>query len=221
MKILVTGGGCREYIDGVRYIGNSSSGKTAAGLVNSAVARACEVTWLGSRYAQKPTADCVRLEFDSFAELAEILQQQLTNKHFDVVFHAAAVSDFRIAEVVVDGQSFLADKQGKISGGEELNLRLVKNPKLLDSIKNWSKNKQLCLVGFKLTNGNSEQQQQAVQRMLKRQVVDYLAHNDLSDITEQMHYFNLYQANSGLPLRCAGEQALLDHILDRMEKSEL
>ena len=44
MKILITGGGCREAIDGVRFVTNMSTGRTAAFLADALSAHGAEVT---------------------------------------------------------------------------------------------------------------------------------------------------------------------------------
>ena len=57
-RILITGGGTREPIDSVRYIGNHSTGRTAAVLADELAGAGHEVTWLGRGSCDKAQERC-------------------------------------------------------------------------------------------------------------------------------------------------------------------
>jgi phosphopantothenoylcysteine decarboxylase / phosphopantothenate---cysteine ligase len=97
-RILVTAGGTREPLDAVRYFGNRSSGRMGVALAEEARRRGAEVTLVASNLSvaaprgidvvEAPTAADVEREVGARADGA------------DVVLMAAAVADYRPAEVL-------------------------------------------------------------------------------------------------------------------------
>ncbi|WP_395374316.1 bifunctional phosphopantothenoylcysteine decarboxylase/phosphopantothenate--cysteine ligase CoaBC [Marinicella sp. W31] len=194
-KILITAGGTREYIDGVRYIGNMSSGKTGAQMADYFSAQGYQVTWVGARDAQRPQRDCQQLPFETFSELQTLLQQQLSNTHFDAVIHAAAVSDYSIDSLSVCDEQANVCRQSKLPTADSLNISLKKNPKLIKQLGQWSTNPDITVVGFKLTNSQCMQERlQAVKKLIEQPHIALVAHNDLAEITPQQHGFELYSS---------------------------
>jgi len=209
-SILITAGGTREPIDSVRYIGNMSSGRTASSLADELTATGHNVTWLGARDAVRP-ASTSKLEFyNSFSDLASRLQTLLGSGEYDVVIHAAAVSDFSVADVETGNGDAVSVAGGKLSSGSDLVLRLKRNPKLLDRLKDWSANPALQVIGFKLTDTDDPRQRLvAVRKQLDNPVVDAVVHNDLADISATGHKFCLHTSGNR-PVICenGGELAI-------------
>lgn len=194
MKILITAGGTREYIDGVRYIGNSSSGKTGAALADYLTRQDHEVMWLGAQSAIRPQEQVRQICYETFDGLADTLQNTLATDCFDLVFQAAAVSDFKVTAVELDGQSFAAGRDVKLPTADEVKLILAKQPKLVSAIKSWSKNPNIQVVAFKLTNCPDQQvRKQAVEKLISQEGIDWVAHNDLQEISANSHAFQLYK----------------------------
>lgn len=219
MNILITAGGTKEYIDGVRYIGNSSSGRTGAQMTEYLMSKGHHVTWLGAKDAIKPATASVFITYETFDDLAAGLQKTMAEQHFDVVFHAAAVSDFKVTAVILNNTVVPAGRDCKLPTSDHANLRLERNPKLIDSIKSWSKNPELLLVGFKLTNTASDKAvKKAVNRLIERGHVDCVAQNNLPDITEHQHILNLHHAD-GRSEVCPSPEDLCDRILNLMEQA--
>ena len=193
MRVLITGGGCEEPIDGVRYLANFSTGTTASFLADYFASRHHEVTALMAFRATRPFVPIRLLGFRSFSDLSETLQGLLEREDFDLIVHAAAVSDFSPEAIVVDGVSSPAGSAGKIESGAEAFIRLRENPKLIDSLKAWSQNARCAIVGFKLTNGaGGREREGAVQALLKRSRADLVVSNDLSEISGDVHPFACY-----------------------------
>ena len=157
-RILITAGGTREPIDSVRYIGNMSSGRTASRLADELTDAGHQVTWLGAENAVTPRRACAISRFNSFNELSQQLQSLLAAGEFDAVVHAAAVSDFSVESVLTQEGDSLKNQSGKLSSKSGLLIRLKPNPKLLDSIRAWSRNPQVRVIGFKLTDTEDHQQ---------------------------------------------------------------
>jgi phosphopantothenoylcysteine decarboxylase/phosphopantothenate--cysteine ligase len=96
LHVLVTAGGTREPIDPVRYVGNRSSGKQGHALAAEAAARGAKVTLISTvDLPVPPQADVVRVE--TAAEMEDAVHAAEASA--DVVVMAAAVADFRPAQV--------------------------------------------------------------------------------------------------------------------------
>jgi phosphopantothenoylcysteine synthetase/decarboxylase len=191
MKVLFTSGGTEEAIDGVRRISNSSTGRTGAILAAYFAGRGDDVTLLRSEGAVSPRAATDELivkesTYLSYADLWKSLRDQLGSEDWDAVVHLAAVSDYRVAEVSVDGVPFPPGGPGKIGTGREVILKLEPTAKILDSLRDWSRNKTIIVVGFKLTDGADGAEAQ-VNAQFARGGVDYVVHNDLAGISSKTH----------------------------------
>ena len=221
MNVLITGGGCSEKIDDVRLITNFSSGKTALLIARTvhALNPAAAIDLLLSERAVQPKISSFRKarfngqnaraflpwlsvkNFSSCDDLKKLLRTALLEKSYDFVFHAAAVSDYTVQSVVVDGKEFLAGKIHKISGAREVLLRLKKNPKLLEAIPRMAKkaNAAARVVGFKLTSfASQEERAAAVQKLFDaKNPPDFVISNDLSEITAKSHPCVLWHNESG------------------------
>jgi phosphopantothenoylcysteine decarboxylase/phosphopantothenate--cysteine ligase len=96
LHVLVTAGGTREPIDPVRFVGNRSSGKQGHALAAEAAARGAKVTLVSTVDLRVPPhADVIRVE--TAAEMEEAVHAAEASA--DVVVMAAAVADFRPAQV--------------------------------------------------------------------------------------------------------------------------
>ena len=91
MRLLITTGGTREYIDPVRFITNASSGRMGYALTRAAVKAGHKVTLISASDLQPP----VGVEFVGVDSAAEMFGA--VKKHFprcDCLIMAAAVADF-------------------------------------------------------------------------------------------------------------------------------
>lgn len=193
MKILITGGGCREAIDNVRCVTNTSTGKTSAIIADYFSRQGCQVTVLTAASAIKPQEDCVIRSFVSGADLGQLLEEELTTHEYQLVIHAAAVSDFIPETVIMDGVSVAAGPEGKIPSGSSMTITFKAAPKLADRIKGWARDgghKEPTVVCFKLTSGaDSEKVLAACHAILSRGAADFVIANDILNITAKSHPF--------------------------------
>jgi len=216
-SILITAGGTREAIDSVRYIGNMSSGRTASRLADELTDAGHRITWLGAESAVTPNRPCAMLRFYSFDDLASQLQTVLAASEFDAVIHAAAVSDSSVASVHTQAGDQRDGRTGKLPSKSDLMLRLTPNPKLLDRIRGWSKNPEVRMIGFKLTDTKDLQQRYAaVKKQFDDSDVDAVVHNDLTDISDTAHPFCLHRPLQA-PVSCLDAEALAKTINNLME----
>jgi phosphopantothenoylcysteine decarboxylase / phosphopantothenate---cysteine ligase len=96
LRVLVTAGGTREPIDPIRFVGNRSSGKQGHALAAEAAARGAKVTLVTTvDLPVPPHSDVIRVE--TAAEMEEAVHA--AGPSADVVVMAAAVADFRPAQV--------------------------------------------------------------------------------------------------------------------------
>jgi len=216
-RILITAGGTREPVDSVRYIGNMSSGRTASRLADELTDAGHKVTWLGAEHAVGPGWPCKVERFSSFKDLAIQLQNLLSENDYDAVIHAAAVSDFSVAGILTQAGEPLDSIDGKLSSDANLLLRLERNPKLLDRIRNWSKNPDLRVIGFKLTDTEDMQHRlDAVKKQFDHSKVDAVVHNDLSDIRREVHRYFLHVPMRA-PVLCVDSTVLATKLNQWME----
>ncbi len=135
MRILVTAGPTREYIDSVRFITNGSSGRMGYAIAAAAARRGHDVTLLSGPVAQRVPAGTKVVPFVSVDELAAAMR-----KHFpkaDAVVMAAAVGDFR-------PESISKRKLRRADG--PITIRLVPTPDVLASVAARKRKGQIVLA---------------------------------------------------------------------------
>lgn len=95
--VLVTAGGTREPIDPVRFIGNRSSGRMGYALAAEAARRGARVILVSAPSSLTPPAGCEVVGVTTAAEMRDAVMARLPEA--SIVMMAAAVSDYRVAEV--------------------------------------------------------------------------------------------------------------------------
>ncbi len=199
MRVLITSGGTEERIDGVRSISNFSSGLTGATIADYFHQQGAEVISLCSHKSILPKSDVEKIMFSSFKDLDHSLQTILGNKQIDLVVHLAAVSDFSVDSIQIGENHYLPENLDKIGSTEEMSIKLKKNFKIIDRIKDYDSSKKAKLIGFKLTNNaTTYQADKAISRVLQKGKVDYLVHNDLSAIDGQKHIATIYNKDRSI-----------------------
>lgn len=197
-RVLVTSGGTKVPIDGVRSITNTSTGATGAAIAEQFARSGYDVTLLHASDAIVPAAPAItRLPFTTFGELADALARTLTTERFDAVIHLAAVSDHDVDQVVVDGRPVPINPAGKLDTGDAMEIHLKRNPKLLPQLKALGGD-DLVTVGFKLTNGASDDERVAAVSAIASGT-DLVVHNDAIEIGDGRHAATIYRTGSGKP----------------------
>ena len=135
LRIVVTAGPTYEPIDPVRFIGNSSSGKTGYWIAEEAAHRGAEVT-LVSGPTQLPDPFGVRtVRVQTALEMQDVVEDAANS--CDVVIATAAVSDYRPAQA--------AKQKVKKEEGPSA-IELERNPDILAGLG--EKKGKRMLVGF-------------------------------------------------------------------------
>ncbi|MCR5494753.1 MAG: hypothetical protein K6F15_03870 [Treponema sp.] len=197
MNILITGGGTEEAIDNVRSICNFSTGRTSTFLADWLSKKGHTVTALMAERAIKPEVSekLSVITFKSFQNLSDSLEKLCSQNKWHLIVHAAAVSDFSVASIEMNGKVYKPGDFTKISSDSEPIIRLKRNPKIVDSIKKWCGKdaEKTILVAFKLTSQASEEERKiALDKVFDSSgrgifSPDYVVSNDLSEITKELH----------------------------------
>ncbi len=163
-RVLVTAGGTREPLDSVRFLGNRSSGKMGVALADEALARGAEVTTILSNTLVRPLGG-TQIDAPTAADLAAATTKAAADA--DIIVMAAAVSDFRPAEV----QTTKRERSGT------WDLRLEPTEDVLAGIAAKRRDGQL-IIGFAAEDGEDIAR---AQQKRERKGVDLIVLNDISD----------------------------------------
>ncbi len=124
-RVVITAGGTREPIDPVRYVGNRSSGKMGMALGEAALDLGAAVTVVHGPLSVPLPLGVESVPVETAVQMGDaVLARQ---PETDVLIGAAAVADFRPAEVA--GQKI--KKKGDAEG---LVITLVRNPDILAEV---------------------------------------------------------------------------------------
>ncbi len=217
MKILLTFGGTREYIDAARFITNLSTGRTGRILAERFAARGCKAVCLCARGAERPAGRNISLnEFTTFKDLDLGLRRLLKTEPFDAVVHLAAVSDYSPASIVAGGKKFRPGSAVKLdSKAQQMTLVLKRNFKIIDRIKKYAaagRQPEPLLTGFKLTSGAKAAV--VLEKVLALSSADLVVHNDLAEMKKK-RVFHLYRKGGKLA-DCGGPEELADRLLSEI-----
>ena len=167
MKILITAGGTREYLDPVRFLSNASSGKMGYALARAAVNAGHNVTLIAANTTLKPPAGTTVIDVVTSDDMFKAVKGEFEN--CDCLIMAAAVSDYKPAA------------QSKTKLKKELSV-LSLNLKPTKDILKWAgrhKKKEQRLVGFALEDNNLFEN---AEKKLKSKKLDMIVANEPSAI---------------------------------------
>ena len=165
LSVAITAGPTREAIDPVRYISNHSSGKMGFALATAFAERGANVTLISGPVNLLTPQNVTRVDVTSAQEMCQAaLKSAVKNQIF---IGCAAVADYRLAEVS-------AQKIKK--SGEELSLKLIRNPDIIAEVAHLSENRPFT-VGFAAETQNLADY---AQDKLQRKNLDMICANDVS-----------------------------------------
>ena len=166
-KIIITAGGTTEKIDEVRSIANRSSGKMGIALAEECYLRGADILLFRAKNSVKPRYLIKENIFETTEDLYSLIKKNIKNT--DIIFHVAAVSDFKV-------ENYL---KGKISSKKSLSLKLAPQIKIIDQIKKLSS--RVVLIAFKAEYSLEEKEliNKAYERLEESQA-DIIIANDIS-----------------------------------------
>lgn len=167
MKILITAGPTREYIDDVRFLSNASSGRMGYCLANAAIAAGHEVV-LVSGPVDLPVPEGAHVTLiETTAELRQACLELFPA--CDGVIATAAVCDYRPHERII----------GKITKtGQPITLELTETSDVLAALGDQKQHR--WVVGFAL---ESQDPRKNAMRKLRMKQCDCIVLNDTSAIS--------------------------------------
>ena len=190
MKIIITTGPTREYIDSVRFITTASSGKMGCALAAEAVAAGHDVTLITGPTAIDPPAGCEVIEFVTVKELAQALDDRFDD--CDALIMAAAVGDFTVGRVgQSEAKSHLQSQKkvglrfasshptdaGKISrSAGAIQITLTPTEDILAGLGRRKRRDQI-IIAFAVEDAPAEQAEAKARNEMKRKNADYVVLN--------------------------------------------
>ncbi len=145
LRVVVSAGGTREYLDPVRFIGNRSSGLQGYALARTAAARGAEVTLVAANVTLPDPAGVKVVKVETTAQLQEHVTEAAASA--DAVVMAAAPADFRPEDMAVT-------KIKKSEDGSSPDIRLTQNPDILAGLARERPNDHIVVVGFAAETGD-------------------------------------------------------------------
>lgn len=207
MRIWITGGGSREPIDDVRYVGNYSTGRLSTVLVHEALARGHEVcAFLSSSVPSTLLPERTGFEtlrFESSAELRSLLTESRDEPH--AILHSAAVADYAPEQ-----------SPGKVpSGRTEWTVKFRALPKIAPELR--ARFPSAVLLLFKLESGISpEQLHERAHRALLASGADLIFANLLEEVQEE-HQGWLLAPGPTVVSRLSGRRVIAQGLLEAVE----
>ena len=206
-RVLVTAGGTREPIDPVRYLGNRSSGKMGFAIAAAAAARGAKVDLVAAPTSLPTPPGVERHDVTTAVEMREVVFGLVDA--VDVIVKAAAVADFRPAEVA-------ASKLKKSAGAPRI--ELVPNPDILADLgaRRAEGHPRPLLVGFAAETDDVEDNARA---KLERKNADLLVVNDVGApdagfAVDTNRVVILGRDGSRIEVDLAAKSAVADRVLD-------
>lgn len=151
-RVVISAGGTHEPLDPVRYLGNASSGRQGYALAEVAAQRGARVTLVAGVTENLPTpcgAEVVRVKTARQMQAAVMEHARSA----DVVVMAAAVADYRPAEVA-------ESKMKKGSDADLTTVHLTENPDILAGVVEARSRGDVAsttkIVGFAAETGDAE-----------------------------------------------------------------
>lgn len=99
MRILITAGPTREYLDDVRYLSNASSGRMGFAIAEAAMAAGHDVVLVSGPVDLPPPKGCELIPIETTAEMKDACHRHFSD--CDGVIAAAAVCDYKPRERIV------------------------------------------------------------------------------------------------------------------------
>ncbi len=172
LRVVVTAGGTREYLDPVRFLGNRSSGLQGYALARTAVARGAEVTLVAANVDLPDPAGVKVVRVETTAEMRDAVLAVAPDA--DAVVMAAAPADFR-------PRSVSDSKIKKADDGSVPVVELEQNPDILAEISRNRPGPGTVVVGFAAETGDAHASVlDHARAKLARKGCDLLVVNDVS-----------------------------------------
>lgn len=235
MKYIITSGPMETYIDDVRTIKNSSTGKLGAVICQSLIERGISnITYIHTRGAIVPGLPINSIAIADHHQLLTALKAEMTSDC--CVICAMAISDFTVSgNLPIDELTSAITKMprdldreqisnylyqqftssNKLSSSSDQIIYLKRAPKIIDQIK--AINPKALLVGFKLLAGVDQQTLISVARDIKNRAnCDIVVANHLNDVKSDNH--TGYIITNDQIIEATTKKEIANQIINELEK---
>jgi phosphopantothenoylcysteine decarboxylase/phosphopantothenate--cysteine ligase len=206
LRLLVSAGPTREYIDPVRFLSNPSSGRMGFAVAEAARDRGAEVVLVAGPTCLEPPwgVEVVRVES------ALQMRQALLDRYpwAEAVVMAAAVADYRAAQV---------QKEKEPKAEEEKTLRLVKNPDILEEMGRDKGSRVLVGFAMETQEGLGRAREKLLRKNLDLIVLNYVNREGVGFGSEENEVVLVYKDGSEALPR-ASKRWIADRILDEVKR---
>ena len=169
-KVLVTAGPTIEHIDPVRIITNRSSGKMGIAIAEETASRGAETTLILGPSNIIPASAVTIVRVENTSEMLEATLRELKKSKYDLVFAAAAPSDYKPSTTLT--------RKIQTRKNKMLNLELQVTPKIIEEIRRSSPD--IFLVAFKTDqNLSKEELVNEAFEIIREKNADLVAANDV------------------------------------------
>ncbi len=187
-RVVVTGGGTREALDGVRYLGNRSSGKMAKAIATALYLRGADVCYIGTTGFEGLPGEIYTLDVENSDEMYEYTvdavrvakkgKMSKASMNSDTPIHLIQKTPYLFMVAAVSDYKAKYPQEGKLKKsalGEVWQPELTQTVDILKSI-----NKEgIVTVGFK-AESNPDTALQEAKRALKSKGADAICLNIVS-----------------------------------------
>ncbi len=191
MRILVTAGPTREYLDDVRYLTNASSGRMGYAVAQSAIAAGWEVVLVSGPVDLPPPERCEFMSVETTQQMRDASIEAFPR--CEGVIAAAAVCDYKPLSRVT----------GKLSKtGGPISLEMIETDDVLAELG--SQKEHRWVVGFALEAQNPREN--ALQK-LRRKNCNWIVLNDPSAIGSESNEVELLDATGETVAQWSGNKS--------------
>lgn len=191
MRILITAGPTREYLDDVRYLSNASSGQMGYALARSAIQAGHQVALVSGPVTLAPPEGCEVYQVETTAEMFAQCEKLFAD--CDGVIGTAAVCDYQIK----------TRKAGKIAKtGEAITLELVETIDVLAELGTQKGNR--WVMGFALESQDARFN--AVRKLYSKKC-DAIVLNGVSAIGSSENYVEVIDQSQDIVATYSGEKS--------------
>ncbi|MDA3978241.1 bifunctional phosphopantothenoylcysteine decarboxylase/phosphopantothenate--cysteine ligase CoaBC [Gallibacterium sp. AGMB14963] len=213
LKVAITAGPTQEPIDPVRYISNYSSGKMGYAIAKAFAMQGADVTLISGPVNLAVPQGVNLISVTTAQQMWQQSLQAATNHQ--IFIGCAAVADYRVAEIAT---------QKIKKTGDELTLKLIKNPDIIADVGHLKENRPFT-VGFAAETQDVENY--AKDKLVRKQL-DLICANDVSIAGQGFSSDNnalqlfWHDGNISLPLTDKQQLAeqLVSHIINLYQKNK-
>ncbi|MFH1075043.1 MAG: phosphopantothenoylcysteine decarboxylase [Candidatus Firestonebacteria bacterium] len=208
MKIIVTSGPTRSYIDEIRYISNYSTGELGSLIAGKAALKGHKVTQIygkGSVFSAEKGVK--KIEIETVDELLLELKNGLRNGA-EAVIHAMAVLDY-----VAPGKIRAKVKSDR----ENWTVKFVRSPKVINEIKKIAPKARL--VGFKMEyKAGKNGLLKAAKELISKSGAEYIVANDFKSVKAGKHTAMIIGKSGFIKGNIKGKEKIAGEIVELLKR---